>query len=370
MDNYFSSISQTLFARSAVMVLLLLAPSLSSQSQNVNIKGNVSAAATPIARASVTLVDNTDTTIQVTAMTDVSGNYSLNVMTSVESSPSVPSEFALEQNYPNPFTSSTSIAYNLNKQTDVQLTIYDVLGREVKKFSVGNQSAGVHGVQWDARNDLGVKLASGVYFYTLQVGTKTISKKMVLGNSIRNVIALPAFSVHSALPQKLQNESLENKTYQLRINNYPRTSPLIVPKVIDNITLTKDTVINISVVKQTIYASATVYLDSVQQIVRGFGAANILPWRPDMTDAEIETAFGSGDGQLGFSILRLMIQPDSNQWSMNVASAKKAEQMGAIVFASPWNAPSSMAETVNGQTRVRHARTRTMPNSSVLLMPI
>ena len=100
--------------------------------------------------------------------------------------------------------------------------------------------------------------------------------------------------------------------------------------------------------------TAKVNFDSLHQIIRGFGAADILPWRPDMTDAEIQTAFGTGDGQLGFSILRLMIQPDSNQWSMNITTAKKAHDMGVLIFASPWNPPSSMLETVNNQNHLRY----------------
>ena len=102
--------------------------------------------------------------------------------------------------------------------------------------------------------------------------------------------------------------------------------------------------------------AALVDLDSTHQRIRGFGAANILPWRPDMNDAEIQTAFGTAEGQLGFSILRLMIEPTRNNWSLNVRTAQKAHDMGVLIFASPWNAPSDMMETVNGLKRVRHDR--------------
>ena len=101
---------------------------------------------------------------------------------------------------------------------------------------------------------------------------------------------------------------------------------------------------------------AIIDLDSTHQMIRGFGAANILPWRPDMTDAEIETAFGTEDGQLGFTILRLMIEPTKNNWSLNVRTAKKAHDMGVLIFASPWNAPADMLETVNGLKKVRYDR--------------
>lgn len=338
-----------------VLMFLFIFPS-KVQNQTFVVKGNISASNTPIFRALITLVDKSDTTIQVSTFTDVSGNYSLNVTTtSVESSETRPSEYALKQNYPNPFSSSTSISYELNKQTDVQLTIYDVLGREVKKFSVGNQNVGVHGVQWDARNNSGVKLASGVYFYTMQVGSKTITKKMVLGNSLNiNYIPSLSFSMHTDYSKKSLNKIFGNGTYQIRIDNSNRTSPLIVPKVIDNVFLTTDTIINISVEKKILYATANVYIDSVRQIVRGFGASNVLLWRPDITESEINTAFGTGDGQVGFSILRIMAESDSTRWHLYLPSTQKAQALGATIIASPWFAPSDMVETVNSRIRVRY----------------
>lgn len=354
MFKLFFIISKMLFARVVIYVFLVLTFSLFLRSQNIIVKGTVSASNTPISTALVVLVDKNDTTKQISKLTDSFGNYSLTVVTSVESSESLPSEFDLGQNYPNPFSTSTSISYELNKQADVQTTIYDVLGKEVKKFSAEYKNMGVHGVQWDARNDLGVKLASGVYFYTMRAGGKTITKKMVLGNSFNDNIPSLSFSMRKDYSKQSQNKLFGMGMYQIRIKNGNRTSPLIVPKVIDNVLITKDTTINISVEKQVLNATAIIYIDSVRQIVRGFGAANILPWRPDMTDAEIETAFGSEDGQLGFTILRLMVQPDSNQWSMNVHAAKKAYDMGAIVFASPWNAPPNLTDTVNNQIRVRY----------------
>jgi len=99
---------------------------------------------------------------------------------------------------------------------------------------------------------------------------------------------------------------------------------------------------------------AVIALDTTHQRIRGFGGANILPWRPDMTDSEIETAFGIEDGQLGLSILRLMIDPVINNWNLNLHTARMARDMGVLIFASPWNAPSSMLEIINGQRRVRH----------------
>ncbi len=88
--------------------------------------------------------------------------------------------------------------------------------------------------------------------------------------------------------------------------------------------------------------SAAVYLDSTQQIIRGFGAANIVGWRPDMTPAQIQTAFGTGPGQLGFTIMRLRIPPDSMEFAVNVPSAKSAYSMGVTIIATPWTPPAWM----------------------------
>jgi glucuronoarabinoxylan endo-1,4-beta-xylanase len=100
--------------------------------------------------------------------------------------------------------------------------------------------------------------------------------------------------------------------------------------------------------------AAVINLDSTYQMIRGFGAANILQWRLDMTASEIETAFGTGDGQLGFTILRLPIQPEKNLWSTNVPTAKAAYDMGVTIIAAPWDAPAEMLETVGYIHRVRY----------------
>ena len=101
-------------------------------------------------------------------------------------------------------------------------------------------------------------------------------------------------------------------------------------------------------------ADVRIFVDSTAQVVRGFGAANIVGWRPDMTDEEIETAFGIGDGQLGFSLLRLRIAPQEEQWAANVRTAKLAHEMGAKIVASPWSPPAYMKtnnDLVGGRLR-------------------
>ncbi len=76
-----------------------------------------------------------------------------------------PSSFALLQNYPNPFNPSTTIRYDLPAQSEVTIIVYDILGRAVRHLVREVQPAGSHAVPWDANNDSGARVASGVYFY-------------------------------------------------------------------------------------------------------------------------------------------------------------------------------------------------------------
>ena len=92
----------------------------------------------------------------------------------------VPTEFALHNNYPNPFNPITTINYDLPQDGSVRLIIYDVMGREVTRLVNGFTPAGYHSVRWDARNKMGENVSAGVYFYHLQSGAFVKTQKMVL----------------------------------------------------------------------------------------------------------------------------------------------------------------------------------------------
>lgn len=89
----------------------------------------------------------------------------------------------------------------------------------------------------------------------------------------------------------------------------------------------------------------TVDLAAEKQVIRGFGGMNHTGWAGDLTPAQRETAFGNGDKQLGLTVLRIPIDENKNNWIREVATAKKAIEKGAIVFATPWNPPADMVET-------------------------
>jgi flagellar hook assembly protein FlgD len=92
----------------------------------------------------------------------------------------VPSEFALHDNYPNPFNPVTTINYDLPKDAYVNLIIYDIMGREVANLAGKEMSAGYQTMKWNARNNAGALVSAGIYFYQIQTRDFVKTKKMVL----------------------------------------------------------------------------------------------------------------------------------------------------------------------------------------------
>jgi hypothetical protein len=91
----------------------------------------------------------------------------------------LPTEFAVNV-YPNPFNPSTTISYDLPEGGAVSVVIYDVLGQQVRHLISQFNSAGRYSIQWDARDNQGRGVASGVYIAKVDAGTSTLSQKMLL----------------------------------------------------------------------------------------------------------------------------------------------------------------------------------------------
>ena len=81
-------------------------------------------------------------------------------------------------------------------------------------------------------------------------------------------------------------------------------------------------------------------------------------WIGDLTAAQRDTAFGTGEGRLGFSVLRIPVGENQADWSRDLATAKRAVELGATVFASPWNPPASMIETFTRGSQTNAKRLR------------
>jgi hypothetical protein len=85
------------------------------------------------------------------------------------------SSFELNQNFPNPFNPTTTISYSITENSNVKLTVTDLLGREVAKLVDSQQQAGIYNVKFDGTN-----FNSGIYFYRLKAGNYTEVKKFIL----------------------------------------------------------------------------------------------------------------------------------------------------------------------------------------------
>ena len=92
----------------------------------------------------------------------------------------LPKIFALHQNYPNPFNPVTTLRYDLPENAMINITIYDMLGKQVKTLVNQTQDAGYKSVIWDATNAYGKPVSAGIYLYQIQAGEYISTKKMVL----------------------------------------------------------------------------------------------------------------------------------------------------------------------------------------------
>lgn len=92
----------------------------------------------------------------------------------------LPETFALAQNYPNPFNPTTTIGFALPQATDVSLSIFNSAGQLVKQLLSANMPAGRHNITWDATNNAGESVASGVYLYVIKAGDFTMQRKLML----------------------------------------------------------------------------------------------------------------------------------------------------------------------------------------------
>jgi cytochrome c peroxidase len=96
-------------------------------------------------------------------------------------------EFKLYQNTPNPFNPETWLPFSLGSEAKVVISIHDLQGRLIRKLDLGTKPAGIYSekgkaVYWDGKNEAGEQVSSGIYFYTIQAGQFTATKKMIIQN--------------------------------------------------------------------------------------------------------------------------------------------------------------------------------------------
>jgi hypothetical protein len=107
------------------------------------------------------------------------------IITGIESSThNIPMTFDLRQNYPNPFNPTTTIGFDLPINSDIILSIFDILGKRVRILYSGSLNAGSHSMVWDGKDQIGSSLSTGVYIYKILVnnekGSYSNAKKMLM----------------------------------------------------------------------------------------------------------------------------------------------------------------------------------------------
>jgi hypothetical protein len=111
--------------------------------------------------------------------TDVSPRGEVVVLGNDDSS-SLPREFILNDNFPNPFNPQTNISFNIPISGSINLTVYNITGQRVATLVDGYQHSGEHNVKWNGLDGSGNQVSSGIYFYSLKMDASTITKSMVL----------------------------------------------------------------------------------------------------------------------------------------------------------------------------------------------
>lgn len=222
-------------------------------SQTFHVVGNVSTDSIAVQNALVTFIDQSDRSISYSTLTDSLGNYQLDVITEIsEEVPIVPQDVELYQNYPNPFSSGTQIPFNLNKQTNVTLKIYNILGQEIRTFNLGNHVMGTHNLHWDGKDNFGNKVAFGIYFYQIITDKESMVKKMLILESVTSSASASSKYLSIDEGMKKAQKSNAGKIFTVEIKNGSDTNPWIKRKLVENVMIDQNTQLDFIVIADII----------------------------------------------------------------------------------------------------------------------
>lgn len=131
----------------------------------------------PAADATITIKNLADPDITFSSVTDTTGTFTF-VMTNVEERGAFP--FKLYGNFPNPFNPQTRISYSLDKASEVKITVFNILGQQVRILNQGFREPGFYTVLWDGKTDSGRTNSAGIYLYKLDAGERFLTSKMLM----------------------------------------------------------------------------------------------------------------------------------------------------------------------------------------------
>ncbi len=199
----------------------------------------------------VEIIDQNDTSNYYRSFTNESGYFSISNITDIRSrKTNVPSEFIVLRNYPNPFNPTTIIYYELPKTENIEITIYDILGREVRTLFNNFHNAGTYTFEWDGRNNWNSTVAAGVYLCRLKTKDQFKVHKMILLDGGSSPASITSSKVKK---EKFQNFAKANSifNYSIKVSGNEildsefndlscsgdTTLNLLVPKILKSVTV-------------------------------------------------------------------------------------------------------------------------------------
>ncbi len=292
----------------AACVLLTLTFSVAANGQALTAKGMVQTSQRLVRYAQVTFVDDSDTSKAYSALSDTSGNFELSITTGSQKVPNtVPQTIELAQNYPNPFSSSTAISYRLSKQANVTVTIFDIVGRKIRRFDLGHQMFGEYGLTWNGKDNFGMDVSAGVYFCELRTEREPRVMKMVHSGGGFNV-NIPVRTRTNSFQQLRANNEQKNypgianrkttSTFTVHIANTDSTEPRIVPVSLSQITVCGDTTLSFTVIPDTLYRDIWGRITKSQSPFYIGGAARVPKGKTLTIDPGVTIVFRSGNPEL------------------------------------------------------------------------
>ncbi len=245
MDALISSVNKKFVVLIILFLTLLFIPFNITFAQ-LTVSGKISDPNfNPVGNATVEIFDQIDTLNNYTTITDASGYFLISNITDIENyNSSLPNEYLVIRNYPNPFNPSTIIYFEIPKAENIEIKIFDILGREIRSLFSGFHNAGVDQINWDGKNNFNQPVSAGIYLCQLKTKDHFNVHKMVFldgGTSSSVSISYNKLSNHN-----IQKPAMVNARFNFTVKV---TGDSLDATYFRNLSCTKDTTLNLIVSK-------------------------------------------------------------------------------------------------------------------------
>ncbi len=267
-----------------ILVFLLYSNLIQSQ---VTIQGIVTdVSGNPVSGALVEIINEDDTLQVSSSYTENNGSYTITISpTGIEdNSAAIPNDHIILRNYPNPFNPSTIIYFEIPIASEVEISIFDILGREIKTLPTKFYHAGIGRVIWDATNNQGKPTSAGIYFCRLKTAQHSKVHKMILVDGGGSSYSGDYSFASNGLKKMWSTAELHQFTMRI-------SAVTFAIREIDGLICSQDTTINI-----TVYRSQSDIIGTSGGIIETDGFLLNIPQGALSEDTEITlTPFFGGE---------------------------------------------------------------------------